>query len=133
MEQTLTIPDSFGQRLRAERERLGLSQTALASIAGIRRLAQSQYEKETSSPNVRYLSAVGSAGLNLEYIVFGRLASDTPLTTDDTYRIEGEAFRLLEEFVQKQPGSQMGVEGRFALFQVFRENLTKQLKSHTTS
>lgn len=133
MEQALTIPDSFGQRLRAERERLGLSQTALASIAGIRRLAQSLYEKETSSPNVRYLSAIGSAGLNLEYILFGRIPSDTPLMADEAYQVEGEAFRLVEEFVQKQPGSQMGAEGRFALFQVFRESQTKQLKNSTTS
>jgi len=50
---TLTIPDGFGQRLRDERERLQLSQAALAEVAGIKRLAQSQYEKETSSPSVR--------------------------------------------------------------------------------
>lgn len=107
-----------------------MSQTALAELAGIRRLAQSQYEKETSSPTVRYLSAIGSAGLNLDYILFGRLPSERQITPEESYRVEGEAFRLLEEFVQKQPTGQLGAEGRFALFQVFRGNLIEQIRQN---
>lgn len=105
-----------------------MSQTALAETAGIRRLAQSQYEKEINSPNVRYLSAICGAGLNLDYILFGRTPSERHLSPEDSYRVEGEAFRLLEEFVQKQPGGHLGAEGRFALFQVFRGNLIEQLR-----
>lgn len=117
---TLTIPDGFGHRLRDERERLGLSQTALASVAGIKRLAQSQYEKESSSPSVRYLAAIALAGINLDYVLFGRNAGEVPLTSEEKYRIDAEAFQAVEAFVQNQPGGQIGAEGRFALFQAFR-------------
>lgn len=120
MIQTLTIPDGFGLRLREERERLGLSQTALASTGGVKRLAQGQYEKEVSSPSVRYLAAVASVGIDLQYVLFGRAPTDASLTFEKKYRIEEEAFRELEAFVQSQPGGKMGSEGRFALFQVFR-------------
>ena len=117
---TLTIPDGFGHRLRDERERLGLSQTALASVAGIKRLAQSQYEKESSSPSVRYLAAIAPTGINLDYVVFGRITGEERLTEEEKYRIEAEAFQAVEVFVQNQPGGQLGAEGRFALFQAFR-------------
>lgn len=117
---TLTIPDGFGHRLREERERLGLSQTALAGVAGIKRLAQSQYEKESSSPSVRYLAAIAPTGINLDYVLFGRTAGEVPLTSEEIYRIDAEAFQAVEAFVQNQPGGQFGAEGRFALFQAFR-------------
>lgn len=126
MEQTLTIPDGFGQRLRAERERLDLSQAALATIAGIRRLAQSQYEKEASSPSVRYLAAIGGAGINLDYVLFGRAPCDAQLTPQHRYQLDAEAFQEVEAFVQSQPGGQMGAEGRFALFQAFRSRRTRE-------
>lgn len=126
LEQALTIPDGFGQRLREERERIGLNQTTLANIAGIRRLAQSQYEKEASSPSVRYLAAIAEAGISLDYVLFGRGTSDALLTSQDRYQIEAEAFQELETFVQSQPGGQIGAEGRFALFQAFRSRRTQE-------
>lgn len=130
MEQSLTIPDGFGQRLREERERLGVSQTALACIGGVKRLAQSQYEKETSSPTVRYLAAVGGVGINLDYALFGRAPTDASLTLEKKYRIEEDAFRELEAFVQSQPGGKMGAEGRFALFQAFRARRLQEALEH---
>lgn len=123
---TLTIPDGFGHRLREERERLGLSQTALAGVAGIKRLAQSQYEKESSSPSVRYLAAIAPTGINLDYVLFGRTAGEVPLTSEEIYRIDAEAFQAVEAFVQNQPGGQFGAEGRFALFQAFRSQRTDE-------
>lgn len=125
LELVLTIPDGFGRRLREERERLGLSQTTLANIAGIQRLAQSQYEKEASSPSVRYLAAAAKSGVNLEYVLFGRTPCDAMLTPQDRYQIEAEAFQELEAFIESQPGGRMGAEGRFALFQAFRARRTQ--------
>lgn len=122
-EQTLTIPDGFGQRLREERERLGLSQTVLAGMGGVRRLAQSQYEKGSSSPSVRYLTAIAHAGVNLDFVLFGRPPSFKSLSPSARHQVEEEAFRQVEEFVRSQPVGQLGAEGRFALFQVFRANL----------
>lgn len=127
--QTLTIPDGFGARLREERERLGLSQAALASAAGVRRLAQGQYEKEHSSPSVRYLAAVAAAGVDLQYALFGRRRGGESLSPAEIQGIESRAFELLEEFVHKQAGMSYGAESRFALFQLIRSNLIEQTRA----
>lgn len=129
--QTLTIPDGFGLRLREERERLGLSQTALASAGGVKRLAQSQYEKEVSTPTVRYLAAVASAGIDLQYALFGRCRDSNSLSPAERSRIEGRAFELLEEFIRNHPEATYGAEGRFALFQLFRAKLTEETLAST--
>ena len=125
LQKTLTIPDGFGQRLREERASLGLSQEAFAGIGGVKRLTQMQYEKEASSPTVQYLASVASAGVNLDYLLFGRQPTEDLLSYEKRYLIDGEAFCQVESFVQNQPGSQLGAEGRFALFQSFRANLIR--------
>lgn len=126
MRQTLTIPDGFGTRLREERSRLGLSQTALAAIGCVKRLTQSQYEKETSSPSVRYLAAVASAGIDLDYALFGRRRDANSLSQVERCSIERQAFDRLEVFVRQQSEGNYGAEGRFALFQLLRANLTQE-------
>ena len=98
-----TIPDGFGLRLAQERKRLGFTQSELAEVAGIKRLAQSQYERESSSPPVRYLAAIAHAGINLHQLLFGGLPSVEQLSTSDQYHIERQAFELVEEHVQAQP------------------------------
>lgn len=126
-----TIPDGFGLRLAQERKRLGFTQSELAEVAGIKRLAQSQYERESSSPPVRYLAAIAHAGINLHQLLFGGLPSVEQLSTSDQYRIERQAFELVEEHVQAQPEGLLGAEARFALFQLFKSQLAQQALGHT--
>lgn len=123
-----TIPDGFGFRLAEERKRLGLTQSELAEVAGIKRLAQSQYERESSSPTVRYLEAIAHVGINLHQLLFGDLPSVERLSTSDQYRIERQAFELVEAHVQTQPDGLLGAEARFALFQLFKSQLTQPNK-----
>ncbi|KPM95207.1 hypothetical protein AOR11_24555, partial [Vibrio alginolyticus] len=40
-----------GERLKAERERLGLSQTAMAQVGGVGKTTQINYEKDARSPD----------------------------------------------------------------------------------
>lgn len=126
-----TIPEGFGLRLAEERKRLGLTQSELAEVASIKRLAQSQYERESSSPTVRYLAAIAHAGINLHQLLFGGLPSVEQLSTSDQYRIERQAFELVEEHVQAQPEGLLGAEARFALFQLFKSQLAQQALGHT--
>lgn len=123
---TLTVPDGFGRRLREERDRLGLSQAVLAEAGGVRRLAQSQYETEKSSPSVRYLAAIAGKGVDLQYVLFGREFTLDSASPNSRYRIEEEAFRMVEEFVQTLPDERLGAEARFALFQIFRAQVAEQ-------
>ncbi|WP_041523616.1 helix-turn-helix domain-containing protein [Gilvimarinus agarilyticus] len=70
--------DNFGSRLREERERLGLSQAELGEIGGVKKLAQFNYEKGERQPGASYLSAIGTAGIDVMYILTGSRASPVP-------------------------------------------------------
>lgn len=58
-------------RLREERERLNLTQAALAEIAGLTKLAQVRYEKGDRHPDTRYLAAIADVGVDVLYVVTG--------------------------------------------------------------
>ncbi|GHD59799.1 helix-turn-helix domain-containing protein [Jeongeupia chitinilytica] len=63
--------DSFGARLREERKRLGLNQDDFAAIGGVRKNAQSNYEKDERAPDAAYLQLVGAAGVDVLFVVTG--------------------------------------------------------------
>lgn len=59
-------------RLREERERLGLSQEALGAVGGVRKQAQHLYESGARKPDMDYLTAVASAGVDVLYVLTGQ-------------------------------------------------------------
>lgn len=62
-------------RLRDERERLGLSQTAFAEVGGVQKRAQINYEKDERHPDAGYLAAVAAVGVDVLYILTGQRSS----------------------------------------------------------
>lgn len=71
-----TVNDSLfvstiGARLRAERERLSLSQEAFANKAGVHRRTQVNYEADERRPDADYLAAIAGFGADIAYIVTG--------------------------------------------------------------
>lgn len=74
--------DTFGDRLRMERERLCLSQEALGEIGGVKKLAQINYEKGKRHPDAEYLAAVAAAGVDVLYVLTGQRS---PIVTDQSY------------------------------------------------
>jgi len=67
--------ETFGERLRAERKRLGFSQTELADLGGVRKQAQMNYEAGHRSPQAEYLHRIGQAGINVIYVLTGEMTS----------------------------------------------------------
>lgn len=61
-----------GERLKLERERLGISAAKLAEIGGVGRTVQYNYEKNISNPDTDYLARVASVGIDILYIVTGK-------------------------------------------------------------
>lgn len=59
-------------RLREERERLGLSQEAFSALANAAKRAQIYYEKGERRPDADYLTAIAEAGADVLYILTGR-------------------------------------------------------------
>lgn len=67
-------------RLRDERERLGLSQEALGAVGGVRKQAQHLYESGARKPDMDYLSAVAVAGVDVLYVLTGQRSQPVPPT-----------------------------------------------------
>lgn len=67
----------MGARLRAERERLGLSQTAFANACGITRQSQNNFEGDKNLPNAAVLIAAAGLGVDVGYVLTGRSAASS--------------------------------------------------------
>lgn len=66
----------IGDRLKEERERLGLNQTDFAALAGASKNTQYNYEKGERSPDANYLSAAAVQGVDVLYVLTGVRAPD---------------------------------------------------------
>lgn len=62
---------NIGLRLKEERERLGITQIALAKVGGVEKNAQSHYERGSRVPKADYLQSVASVGVDVCYVVTG--------------------------------------------------------------
>ena len=65
----------IGDRLRAERERLGLTQPAFAEVAGAKKRTLIDWEKGVSSPTAAQLAALSLVGVDVQFVVTGALAA----------------------------------------------------------
>ncbi|SDE14067.1 Helix-turn-helix domain-containing protein [Pseudomonas koreensis] len=76
----------MGERLREERERLGLNQTDFGVLLGVSRGTQKNYELGANSLDLRYVTALEERGVDAAYVLTGRRS--TPL---------GQLFSAAEE------------------------------------
>jgi len=94
---------TIGKRLKEERERLKISQTSFAEIAGVHRKSQANYETDASTPDLAYIEALKAAKIDVDvrYITEGKytlrgnwraapsrayLALETQYKTDGRFR-----------------------------------------------
>lgn len=82
----MLIADRVGERLREERERLGLNQTEFGELLGVSRGTQKNYELGANSLDLRYVSALEEHGVDAGFVLTGRRS--TPL---------GQLFTATEE------------------------------------
>lgn len=61
----------IGPRLRQERHRLKLSQSALGAVGGVETNAQGNYENGTRWPKADYLLRLAEAGVDITYLLTG--------------------------------------------------------------
>lgn len=90
---------TFGDRLKEERERLRLNQTALGELGGVRKQAQLHYESGKRFPDANYLAAVAGAGVDVVYALTGERATNaaaTPMEVAllDNYRNSAAEVRI---------------------------------------
>ncbi|SOD25235.1 Helix-turn-helix domain-containing protein [Variovorax sp. YR752] len=63
---------SIGARLREERERLGLSQTAFAEMGDVSLRAEQDWERGNSAPKADFLAVAASRGVDVLYVLTGQ-------------------------------------------------------------
>ncbi len=68
----------IGERLREERERLGLNQADFAAIGGSTRKTQYNYEAGERAPDGGFLAAIAAAGADVQYILTGIRSAVVP-------------------------------------------------------
>lgn len=78
----------FGDRLRQERTRLGLTQEAFAAIGGVKKLAQINYEQGKTLPDAGYLVSLAGVGVDISYVMLGVPANNS-LTDDENELLVG--------------------------------------------
>lgn len=70
------MSDEAPQRLRQERERLGLSQKAFGELGGVSKNTQLAYENGSSQFSIDYLTKLASHGLDIGFVTTGRRFGD---------------------------------------------------------
>ncbi len=110
-------PKSFGQRLREERLRLGLTQEELADAAGVQRATVYQYEKGSRRPSLDFLIELLPVGLSWRYMMFG----DRRVFDTEEYRMVDadlavELHMLVDRYGVDSKGRLLQSEHRNALF-----------------
>ncbi|VWD35655.1 helix-turn-helix domain-containing protein [Burkholderia contaminans] len=88
----------FSERLKEERQRLGLNQEGFAALGGVQKQAQFNYEKGVRKPDSDYLVALAGHGVDVLYVLTGRRSDSSPLLPDETELLSG--FRQLTDVGQ---------------------------------
>lgn len=89
--------NTIGTRLKEERERLGMSQTAFGEAGGVKKNAQINYERDERKPDAGYLSAIAAMGADVLYIVTGqRSVAAVPVANRREYALL-DNYRACEE------------------------------------
>lgn len=66
----------IGDRIKQERERLGLNQDEFGKLGGVTRKSQFNYESEERMPDAAYLESISQAGVDVQFIITGQRVSD---------------------------------------------------------
>ena len=72
----------IGDRLKAERERLELTQPTFAEMAGAKKRTLIDWEKGVSSPTAVQLAALAKVGVDVLFILTGQRSQPVPATAE---------------------------------------------------
>lgn len=74
-----TLREAIGSRMKAERERLGLTQSELADRLGVIRLTIVKYEAGTTCPGVDLIGTLKANGFDTDFIVDGYMSLNSTI------------------------------------------------------
>jgi transcriptional regulator with XRE-family HTH domain len=88
----------IAKRIKEERERLKLTQAALAQIAGVSKLTQLKYESGQTIPSAAYLGLLARLGGDVLYIVTGQRTPEIREVDGDSIVISAEESALIDNY-----------------------------------
>lgn len=94
---------TIGERIRSERERLGMSQPQFAQVADTTKQTLFSWETGRTSPNASQLAALAEAGVDVVYVVTGdyksvyqaKVSLETMGVADNGAYLDGREAQLL--------------------------------------
>lgn len=90
---------SFGKRLRAERNRLQMSQLDFAERGGVKRSSQHLYESDARRPDADYLIRIHALGVDVTFLISGLETAVAPSGESVLTSAQAlTAFRSVEKF-----------------------------------
>lgn len=97
----MLIADGVGDRLREERERLGMNQTDFGTQLGVSRGTQKNYELGANSLDLKYVASLVKHNVDAGYVLTGNrsLSTGQELSAAETELVE--QFRCLPPDDQK--------------------------------
>ena len=93
---------NIGTRLKEERERLDLSQTALGAIGEFGKTTVIAWERGTAFPNALFLADIAAIGADIRYIVTGEREGPPPLALSPDEQVLLDGYRSLDKKTQKR-------------------------------
>ncbi len=85
----------LGNRLREERERVGMTQPVFAEAAGAKKRTLIDWEKGVSSPTAMQLEALAEIGVDVLYVLTGERATGLPPGLSAEEQLLVESYRAL--------------------------------------
>ncbi|QKH37306.1 helix-turn-helix transcriptional regulator [Achromobacter pestifer] len=113
------------ERLKEERIRLGMSQTAFGELGGVKVLAQRNYETGKRSPDASYLERLAAMGVDVLYVVTGAHAlTQQDLEADlDRYGKAWETLEMALEATGREMSAAKKRKAADALFRASKEQM----------
>lgn len=93
----------IGTRIRLARERIELSQAALAQMAGVSKQTQLKYEAGKTLPDAAYLAFLARMGADVLYIVTGKRTPEIRAVGDASVVISAEEAALVDSYRNGSP------------------------------
>ena len=88
------IRSFMGERLRAERERLGLSQPDMAALGGVKPRTYQDWERGIAVVSAEFLSAADTRGIDVSFVITGSRKDTVMSGPAPAPASDGDAIRL---------------------------------------
>ena len=97
----------IGDRIKQERERLGLSQDEFSKYGKVTRKSQFNYESEERMPDASYLEGISQVGVDIQFIITGQRGRDLVSEERTEYRIKSRHDHETHVKVQQNENSNL--------------------------